>query len=614
MKLYKYTLFQSRLEINADNGGFDDPRVKLFFEIIKVIEAKNPTLRIERFFTLEGMVLEDIDNYSEKKECVYKNEKYAVRDNGAVLRYPRENKRVRLSDNKWTYGKVDTTTGYMDIAGERVHRIVATAFHGDPPEKSYIADHIDTNRQNNRPDNLRWVTKFENIILNPITCKKIECACGCSIEEVLNDISILQRANLIQEFSWMREVSETEAQVSRERLLAWAKSNKKPSGGSMGEWIFAGRAKSKFLQPMEQAVAATLETNGASCRIRYSRENASKYPKELPDYLAALTDVIRQKTKGEIIGSIQQLLMAEPSIMLPDVVLQTCGGGILIEKAHLEQFDDVEFVFEGKVRTPQKIVFKKDDYGLVVIIRLSGVVNKDAVEQCKLSKIDAIEVDLTWAKEGLGEEELAKVLRANCSKKKWLNNAKIDIAKEKLIKICEPIVLSGRGVAHMYVANCPLMTEPSNGRNDADLMLDCGFCDYQFENEAKEGGCFGKSRIDTYEDLLSVIELERQDDQIIKIAFKKNDETVVKEFMFHDEETDALGKTLLEIWDKKNKSSLIAHNVVSGWYVLIEEDPRKSLSEKGFIYAKISKSINDLSSKYVRSIYGYDEKEWKFIK
>ena len=96
----------------------------------------------------------DIDNYSDEKECFYKNEKYAVRDNGAVLRYPHDNMRVRVNDNKWTYGKPDTKTGYMDIAGERVHRIVATAFHDDSPGKGYVVDHIDTNRQNNRVDNL----------------------------------------------------------------------------------------------------------------------------------------------------------------------------------------------------------------------------------------------------------------------------------------------------------------------------------------------------------------------------------------------------------------------------------------------------------------------------
>jgi len=64
----------------------------------------------------------------------------------------------------------------MLIASEVVHRIVATVFHGNPPSKHHIVDHIDTNRQNNRPENLRWVTRLENILLNPITCRRIEIA------------------------------------------------------------------------------------------------------------------------------------------------------------------------------------------------------------------------------------------------------------------------------------------------------------------------------------------------------------------------------------------------------------------------------------------------------
>ena len=43
----------------------------------------------------------------------------------------------------------------MEIASERVHRIVATVFHGDSPTSEHVVDHIDTNKRNNRPENLR---------------------------------------------------------------------------------------------------------------------------------------------------------------------------------------------------------------------------------------------------------------------------------------------------------------------------------------------------------------------------------------------------------------------------------------------------------------------------
>jgi hypothetical protein len=129
-----------------------------------------------------------IDIFTREVECNYKNERYCIRDNGAVLRFPSDTNRPRPTDNKWTFGKLNSKTGYLEIASVRVHRIVAAAFHGEPPTKEHVVDHIDTNKQNNRPDNLRWVTRLENILLNPITAKRIELVCG-SIEEFLSDPS-----------------------------------------------------------------------------------------------------------------------------------------------------------------------------------------------------------------------------------------------------------------------------------------------------------------------------------------------------------------------------------------------------------------------------------------
>ena len=108
-----------------------------------------------------------LKTYNGIQECHYKNEQYSVRDNGAVLRYQLDGKRQRPTDNNWTFGKLNIKTGYLEIASVRIHRIVATAFHGEAPTKEHVVDHIDTNKQNNQPDNLRWLTRLENILLNP---------------------------------------------------------------------------------------------------------------------------------------------------------------------------------------------------------------------------------------------------------------------------------------------------------------------------------------------------------------------------------------------------------------------------------------------------------------
>lgn len=114
----------------------------------------------------------NINDYKEERTCIYKDEYYHVRDNGAVMRLTPEGKKPRSLDSVWTFGKKSSTNGYMTIGNHRVHIIVATAFYGPNDSKVYVVDHIDTNRCNNRVENLRWLTKLENILLNEITRKK----------------------------------------------------------------------------------------------------------------------------------------------------------------------------------------------------------------------------------------------------------------------------------------------------------------------------------------------------------------------------------------------------------------------------------------------------------
>lgn len=178
--------------------------------------------------------------YTREVECEYKGERYKVRDNGAIYRMAREGKPKRAKDEVWTFGeKMDR--GYAKFCSESVHRIVAVAFLGEPPSKQHVVDHIDTNRQNNRPENLRWLTKLENILLNPYTKAKIEYWCG-SVESFLEDPSqLIGHEGEDANFAWMRAVTPEEA---KNTLANWEKVLSKPRPVSMGrgnaieEWIF----------------------------------------------------------------------------------------------------------------------------------------------------------------------------------------------------------------------------------------------------------------------------------------------------------------------------------------------------------------------------------------
>lgn len=179
-----------------------------------------------------------LEVFDREMRCEYKGRVYKVRDNGAVFRLHKLGFPASKWDDTWTFGKPNDKTGYMEISGERVHRIVAFAFHGNPPTNQHVVDHIDTNRRNNRPENLRWVTRLENALNNPITRARIENICG-SIEVFLADPSVLrghERAD--PNFCWMRTVTPDEALISLERMKAWAKAPAKSQGGSLGEWIF----------------------------------------------------------------------------------------------------------------------------------------------------------------------------------------------------------------------------------------------------------------------------------------------------------------------------------------------------------------------------------------
>ena len=177
------------------------------------------------------------------KECDYKCEHYSAREDGMIMRHQRDGMCKRKLDNVWSFGKVNATTGYMEFGGERVHRIVATAFHGVAPSDQHVVDHIDTNRQNNRPENLRWLTKLENVLNNEITRKKVELICG-SVEAFLENPQLLfGYESSDKNFCWMRNVTKEEGHNCLENWSHWAKTatpnlNHKKAGLHVGDWIF----------------------------------------------------------------------------------------------------------------------------------------------------------------------------------------------------------------------------------------------------------------------------------------------------------------------------------------------------------------------------------------
>lgn len=100
-------------------------------------------------------------------------EKYYISNKGNVLakNYGRSGKSKLLKTTLSTTGylKVELYTG-SKRKSYRLHRLIAEAFIPNPQNKQFI-DHINTIKTDNRIENLRWVTRSENMN-NILTRKK----------------------------------------------------------------------------------------------------------------------------------------------------------------------------------------------------------------------------------------------------------------------------------------------------------------------------------------------------------------------------------------------------------------------------------------------------------
>ena len=210
-----------------------------------------------------------LNDYVEVRDCDYKGEHYSVRDNGAILRHPRVEGRIRRNDNVWTFGKQDRKTAYMLLGTHRIHIIVATAFLGKRDSKVYVVDHIDTNRSNNRVENLRWFTRLENALNNPITRKRIEICCGGDIQKFIDDPSCLRVDDeKVHDISWMRTVSPEEAKTAMENLMRWAETS--PSSNNLELQI---RDKNWMFKKNGNTQLGHLKTNTKESENRLCKES-----------------------------------------------------------------------------------------------------------------------------------------------------------------------------------------------------------------------------------------------------------------------------------------------------------------------------------------------------
>ena len=91
-------------------------------------------------------------------------DRYLVSKNGEVYSLY-THKKMKFESTKDGYLNLKLTVSFKNHIRKMVHRLVAETWLEQPPQdgQEYEIDHIDNNRQNNKAENLRWVTHKENL-------------------------------------------------------------------------------------------------------------------------------------------------------------------------------------------------------------------------------------------------------------------------------------------------------------------------------------------------------------------------------------------------------------------------------------------------------------------
>ncbi|MBD5099835.1 MAG: HNH endonuclease [Clostridiales bacterium] len=549
-----------------------------------------------------------IDEYTQEKDCIYKQEHYSVRDNGAVLRHNPKGQNPRPLDNQWTFGKLNEKTGYLGIASVPIHRIVATAFHGEAPTKQHVVDHIDTNKHNNRPENLRWLTRLENILLNPITAKRIAMVCG-SVVAFLENPSRYRDEFKDPNYSWMGRVSQEEAKVCLEHLLSWAESDKKPSGGTLGDWIFERNSNRNIEKKENLSATADKEIVASKQELQKVRTRqdirSNPFGFARPGESDMDSSIVMYKKRDELFDKIKKRLDFDKKLRFPEIKVPTAGKGITIKESWIEEIQDSEIHYEMTKRSPKSIILHCAGKSFALIVQVQTNIDTNEIGRLKKEGLNIVVIDFSWAKKGVTVEEIKYILEDDITKKRWIYHEMIQREEKRLQDISEPISDAGQGVLHSYYA-CPLI---SNGVED----VECWYCDYRIKSKdyAPYDYCFAKSGVQTYQDLLSITNVEKEDGKIVSISYNKNGEMIVKKF---DKEVQLPGKTMFQLWGERTTDKLVCHNIYSDWYVLIEENPKLSYEKNEKVYGKLGRNLQTLEHCEMREIFGADSCYWETIK
>lgn len=121
-----------------------------------------------------------LNNFEVYKDIVDYEGQYQVSNLGNIYSVKRK-KVMKPQVNCWGYLVIGLRNNKNKTRKiYQVHRLVAQAFIPNPENKPQI-DHINTQKSDNRVENLRWVTSKENMA-NPITKEKCKITSSINLQ------------------------------------------------------------------------------------------------------------------------------------------------------------------------------------------------------------------------------------------------------------------------------------------------------------------------------------------------------------------------------------------------------------------------------------------------
>lgn len=134
--------------------------VKFYDKIMSIKKRKYEKQKYVNYEAVENEIWKRIEEYPEIE----------ISNFGRIRK---GDKLILLKEDKNGYQKVNIKNIKGKTKNVGVHRLVALAFIPNPENKKEV-DHINTIRNDNRVDNLRWVSPLENILCNEITLKRLK--------------------------------------------------------------------------------------------------------------------------------------------------------------------------------------------------------------------------------------------------------------------------------------------------------------------------------------------------------------------------------------------------------------------------------------------------------